>query len=447
LFEEVAKLIEEDGIDAWFELDASTLLGDDAANYDKVMDTLDVWFDSGVTHAGVLERRDYLDVPADLYLEGSDQHRGWFQSSLLAAVAMRGEAPYKQVMTHGFTVDGKGMKMSKSKGNVIPPQKVCNSLGADILRLWVASADYTREMSVSDEILKRMADSYRRIRNTTRFLLANLSGFDPAKDALAPEDMLALDRWVVDAAARLQEQIIADYDVYNFHSIYQAILNFCSVELGSFYLDVIKDRQYTMQTDSRGRRSCQTAVYHVLEALTRWFAPILSFTADEVWEAMPGERGATVFIDEWYEGLVRLDDSAAMAANYWQTLLSVRQGVSKQLETLRKDGDIGSSLQAEVALYVSPELKGELEKVGDELRFILLTSTASVELLENAPADAVDAESGEVTFKLLAKASSHEKCVRCWHYREDVGVDASHPELCGRCVENVAGDGEAREFA
>src|SRR5690606_30255032 len=280
LIEEVAKRIEEGGVDAWFDLDPAELLGAEAADYEKVQDILDVWFDSGVTHACVLEPRDELQFPADLYLEGSDQHRGWFQSSLLTSVAMRGVPPYRSVLTHGFTVDADGMKMSKSRGNVVAPQKVVDTLGADILRLWVASTDYRGEMAVSDEILKRMADAYRRIRNTARFLLANLAGFDPAQHALPFGELLALDQWVVDAAARLQDEIIAAYDAFQFHLVYQKVHNFCVVELGSFYLDVIKDRQYTTQADSRARRSAQTALYHISEALVRWVAPVLSFTAD-----------------------------------------------------------------------------------------------------------------------------------------------------------------------
>ncbi|HMQ13824.1 MAG TPA: class I tRNA ligase family protein, partial [Candidatus Competibacter phosphatis] len=303
LMEQVAQRIEQGGIDAWFELDPAELLGADAAEYDKVPDTLDVWFDSGTTHLSVLERRPELHFPAELYLEGSDQHRGWFQSSLLASVAMRGVAPYKGLLTHGFTVDAQGRKMSKSLGNVVAPQKVVNSLGADVLRLWAAATDYRGEMNVSDEILKRMADSYRRMRNTARFLLANLNGFDPAQHRLPPERMLALDRWAVDRTRRLQAEILEAYDQYLFHLIYQKIHNFCSVDMGSLYLDIIKDRQYTTQRDSIARRSAQTALYHIIEAMTRWLAPILSFTAEEIWRNLPGERGPSVFLTTWYDGL------------------------------------------------------------------------------------------------------------------------------------------------
>ncbi len=304
LIEQVAERVEQKGVDAWFELLPQDLLGkDEAGGYEKVHDTLDVWFDSGVTHACVLEQRDGLRSPADMYLEGSDQHRGWFQSSLLTSVAMNDRAPYKEVLTHGFTVDAKGEKMSKSKGNVVRPQDVMKTLGADIIRLWVAATDYRGEMSVSDEILKRTADAYRRIRNTTRFLLANLNGFDPAQNLVAPADMIELDRWAVDRAHRLQQDIVRAYRDYQFHLIYQKIHNFCVVDMGGFYLDVIKDRQYTTQAEGLPRRSCQTAMYHIVEAMSRWLAPILSFTADEVWQHVPGERAQSVFVATWYQGL------------------------------------------------------------------------------------------------------------------------------------------------
>ena len=293
LIEKVALAVEQQGIDAWFDMDASDLIGADAENYFKVTDTLDVWFDSGVSHACVLTRRDDLQRPADLYLEGSDQHRGWFQSSLLTSVATTGKAPYKAVLTHGFTVDAEGKKMSKSKGNTVSPQKVVNNLGADIIRLWVAATDYSAEMTVSDEILKRTADSYRRIRNTARYLLSNLNDFDPASNLVATEKLLPLDRWVLDRAYHLQLEILAAYESYQFHLIYQKVHNFCANELGSAYLDITKDRQYTMPADSLGRRSSQTAMYHILEALSRWIAPVLSFTADELWEFIPGQRNAS----------------------------------------------------------------------------------------------------------------------------------------------------------
>jgi isoleucyl-tRNA synthetase len=452
LIEAVALRIEQRGIDAWFDLDPAELIGAAAADYDKVTDTLDVWFDSGVSHACVLEPREGLQVPADLYLEGSDQHRGWFQSSLLTSVAMRGSAPYKAVLTHGFTVDAKGQKMSKSKGNVVAPQKVVDTLGADILRLWVASTDYRGEMAVSDEILKRTADAYRRIRNTARFLLANLAGFDPAQHMVAPGDLLALDHWALDRARELQAELVAAYDAYEFHLIYQKVHNFCSVDLGAFYLDIIKDRQYTTRADSRARRSAQTALYHIAEALARWLAPILSYTAEEIWRHIPGSRGESVFLTTWYPipGAVYSAEEQAkgMGLAFWQQVIEVRQAVNRELERLRVAGGIGASLDAEVDLYCGTEIHDQLAKLGDELRFALITSYARLHRVTTPPAEAVHAtlESGDEVWVAVA-ASAHAKCSRCWHHRDDVGRSGDHPELCGRCVENVAGVGEARRFA
>jgi isoleucyl-tRNA synthetase len=444
LVEKVAQKVAESGIQAWFDMEVSDLLDSDADKYEKVPDTLDVWFDSGVTHACVLDRRDGLSSPADLYLEGSDQHRGWFQSSLLSSVAMNGKAPYKACLTHGFTVDAQGKKMSKSIGNVISPQDVMKTLGADIIRLWVAATDYRAEMSVSNEILTRTADAYRRIRNTLRFLLSNLNGFDPASNVVANDQLIELDRWVIDRANQLQADIEAAYKDYNFHVIYQKILNFCSSDLGGFYLDVIKDRQYTMAADSLGRRSCQTAMYHIAEAMVRWLAPVMSFTADEAWGFMPGERSESVFLETWYEGLSAMPDAEA-SRERWAKIQAVRSEVSKQLEALRKEGVIGSSLEADVTLYADDALVSVLQGLGDELRFVTLTSSASLAPMADKSADAVSTELGGLA--LLAAKSAAEKCPRCWHHRSDVGANAEHPELCGRCVENVAGEGEERRYA
>ena len=448
LIKTVANDIEKEGIDAWFSKTAEDILGDDAASYDKVTDTLDVWFDSGVTHASVLEERDELSVPADLYLEGSDQHRGWFQSSLLTSVAIRGKAPYKAVLTHGFTVDADGKKMSKSLGNVIQPQKIFNSLGADILRLWVSSTDYSAEMSVSDEILKRTADSYRRIRNTSRFLLANLNGFNPDTDMLQEKDMLDLDKWAVAQTLQIQDEIIAAYKEYNFHVIYQKLHNFCSEDMGSFYLDVIKDRQYTTHKESIARRSAQTAIYHIIEAMTRWMAPILSFTADELWQQIPGKHSDSVLLETWYDKLFVLNSADIMNADFWSTIKETRTLVSKQLEQIRVDGKIGSSLDAEVKLFCSEKLYATLSALDDELRFVLITSYASVH--SNASAaesnEVYVLESGE-KISISVEKSAHTKCTRCWHLREDVGTHKEHPDLCGRCVENVEGKGETRHYA
>ena len=451
LIEEVALRVERHGIDAWFEMSATDLLGDEAEQYDKVTDTLDVWFDSGTTHQCVLERREELGFPADLYLEGSDQHRGWFQSSLLTSVAMHGTAPYRQVLTHGFTVDAKGQKMSKSKGNVVAPQKVVNSLGADILRLWVAATDYRNEMNVSDEILKRTADAYRRMRNTARFLLANINGFDPAKHLLEPAGMLMLDRWVVARAEQLQGEVTSAYEAYEFHHIYQKVHNFCANDLGGFYLDVIKDRQYTTRPDSVARRSAQTAMYHIVEALTRWLAPILSFTAEEIWRNIPGERAPSVLLSTWAE-LPQMfsagdEGMARFNMDFWQDVLALREIVGKELEKLRVAGDIGSSLDAEVDLYCDSAWLEKLGRLEDELRFVLITSYARLHPLEQRPEGAMDIDLDGAKLGIRVAPSAYAKCVRCWHHREDVGSSSQHPELCGRCIENVDGDGEPRRFA
>ena len=447
LFEQVARRIEQEGIKAWFSLTAEDLLGDEAKDYIKVTDTLDVWFDSGTTHYSVLQHDDRLDFPADMYLEGSDQHRGWFQSSLLTSCAMHKQAPYRQVLTHGFTVDSKGMKMSKSVGNVVAPIKVTNTLGADILRLWVAATDYSGEMSISDEILKRTADVYRRIRNTLRFLLANTNGFDPDHDLVKASELLALDRWIVAQALDLQNELQQLYDSYQFHTAVQKIHNFCSETLGGYYLDIIKDRQYTTQSNSLARRSCQTAMFHVLEAMTRWITPFLCFTADEVWENMPGKReDLGVFTAEWYQGLFAYE-SQVIKPEVWQLLELVRIEVTKNLEELRQKGSIGSALDAEVTIYADQGLIDELQSIGDELRFVLITSDAillPVSELNNA--EPVDI-STDHKIVVQAQASKHTKCVRCWHHRPDVGSHTKHPELCGRCIENVDGEGERRLYA
>ncbi|POX29086.1 isoleucine--tRNA ligase [Serratia marcescens] len=447
LMEEVAKRVEQDGIQAWWDLDAADILGAEAADYVKVPDTLDVWFDSGSTHASVVDvRPEFHGHSADMYLEGSDQHRGWFMSSLMISTAMKGKAPYKEVLTHGFTVDGQGRKMSKSIGNTVSPQDVMNKLGGDILRLWVASTDYTGEIAVSDEILKRSADSYRRIRNTARFLLANLNGFEPSTDCVAPEDMVVLDRWAVGRALAAQQDIEQAYANYDFHEVVQRLMQFCSVEMGSFYLDIIKDRQYTAKSDSVARRSCQTALYHIVEALVRWMAPIMSFTADEIWGFMPGKRAQYVFTEEWYDGLFGLAEGEPMNDAFWAELLKVRGEVNKVLEQARADKRLGGSLEAAVTLYADSELAARLNSLQDELRFVLLTSAASVAPLADAPADAQASELLK-GLKIAFSTAPGEKCPRCWHYTTDIGLVAEHADICGRCVSNVAGDGEKRNFA
>ena len=445
LIERVARRIEKAGIDAWFALDAAEFLGAEGADYDKVSDTLDVWFDSGVTHACVLRRRAALGAPADLYLEGSDQHRGWFQSALLTGIAAYGEAPFRAVLTHGFTVDGEGRKMSKSLGNIIPAKKALRELGADVLRLWLASTDTRNEVAVSAEIFKSAGDSYRRIRNTARFMLANLSGFDPARDRLPDERLLPLDRWAVDSAARLQDSIRGAYDSYQFHQVCQRLHNYCVLEMGGFYLDIIKDRQYTTPPQSLPRRSAQTALYRIVDAMARWMAPVLSFTAEEIWEHLPGEREPSVFLATWGEPLPRLSPRDELDGAFWAELIAVRAAVNKALEGLRAAGGLRGSLDAEVTLYCAEPLAARLHRLGDELRFVLITSAARVQPLAAAPerAAATDVDG----LRLLAAVSAAPKCPRCWHRREDIGGHAEHPGLCGRCVQNVVGAGEARRFA
>ena len=443
LMEVAAQRIEQDGIQAWYDLDDSELLGDEADQYDKVLDTLDVWFDSGVTHHSVVDARKELEGPADLYLEGSDQHRGWFQSSLLSSVAMKGTAPYKTVLTHGFTVDKNGKKMSKSLGNVIPPQEVINSMGADVLRLWIAATDYRSEMTISNEILQRTSDSYRRIRNTARYLLGNLDGFEPSM-ALPYEDMLSIDQWAVRLTAMMQKQIEESYENYQFHQIYQRLHQFCVIDMGGFYLDILKDRLYTTGKDSRARLSAQTAMQHILESLVRNLAPILSFTAEEIWGHMSGSRDDSVLLATRYEALDDFPHEPNADAK-WDTLISVRNEVLKQIEAVRTEGKIGSALDASVIVYCDGDLAATVNELADELRFVLITSDASCLPFAEAPAEAVSAEQDGL--KVLVSALEDTKCVRCWHRRPDVGTIEAHPELCGRCVENIDGSGESRDFA
>jgi isoleucyl-tRNA synthetase len=430
----VADRVEQGGVDVWYSLDPAELLGDEAKDYDRITDILDVWFDSGVTHEGVLLERG-LGKPADLYLEGSDQHRGWFQSSLLTGVAIDGKAPYRQCMTYGFTVDADGRKMSKSLGNVVAPQQVTDTLGADVLRLWIAATDNTKEMSVSNDILKRSSDAYRRIRNTARFLLGNLHGFDPSAHLRPLDDMVALDRWIVHRAWEVQERIIAAYDRYDFPEIVQALLNFCSVDLGSLYLDVTKDRLYTMPEDSRGRRSAQSAMYRIAEAFARWIAPILSFTADEMWNYIPGERKDNVLFATWYDGLAPLEDDAPLSAKDFDALLALREQVAKVLEPMRAGGEIGAALEAEIGLRCGVSDQNWLAPLADELRFLFISGDVGIIADEDAHATAV-----------IATPTRKTKCVRCWQHRADVGSVAAHPELCGRCVANIEGPGEDRRW-
>jgi isoleucyl-tRNA synthetase len=449
LMEQVAQRVEKEGADAWYALDARDLLGAEVDDYEKVTDILDVWFDSGVTHFCVLDQRTNLArKPGDkvMYLEGSDQHRGWFHSSLLTSVAMHGKAPYDEVLTHGFTVDEQGRKMSKSLGNGIEPQDVIKNYGADILRLWIASADYRNEMALSETILKRVADSYRRIRNTARFLLGNLHGFDPDKHLVPVADSLLLDQWAVQQAHDVQAAVTAAYARYDFPEVVQRVQNFCTNEMGALYLDITKDRLYTMQENSRGRRSAQSAMYRILEALVRWIAPVLSFTAEEIWQQMPGKRDESVLSETWYPGLEALQ-GAAEQRKFWNDLLAIRDGAAKFLEGMRGAGQIGSSLDAELTLYADVGWRERLQTFGEESRFFFLVSDVQFADAAMAPsgAQAIALDGGDV--RIASRVSDNAKCIRCWHHRPDVGSHPNHPEICGRCVENLpGGPGETRRF-
>lgn len=440
VMEKIAKRIEADGIDAWFNSDGSDFI-DDYLDYEKASDVLDVWFDSGVTHHAVLKARDELTEPADIYLEGSDQHRGWFHSSLLTGVAINNRAPYKQVLTHGFVVDKDGKKMSKSVGNVISPKQILDTMGGDILRLWVASADYRNEITISDEILKRVADGYRRIRNTARFLIGNLHDFDSETQLVDLANCTKLDQWIISLAKDLQDEITSDFNSYQFHNIYQKLHHFCSQDLGAFYLDVLKDRLYTCKVGSDARNSAQTAMHHILQAMIRWIAPIMTYTADEIWSSIGNQEN--VLFEEWYQfpETIKTDELD------WNLVQKLRASTTKLLEELRGKGEIGSSLDANVELYVDNNIYNEIKSLNDELRFVLITSQASIDKLENKPVDATSIQFDEQTVFLRVTKASGEKCVRCWHIRDNVGSNPNHPEICSRCVENIEGIGETREFA
>lgn len=458
LLETVCKQVEQQGIEAWFSLDGDAFLAQhapvNAAQYKKVTDTLDVWFDSGATHYAVVRSAHHASLSAaanvreaahqpvaDLYLEGSDQHRGWFQSSLLTGCAIDGNAPYKALLTHGFVVDGAGHKMSKSKGNVVAPQKVMDTYGADILRLWVASTDYSGELTISDEILKRVADGYRRIRNTLRFLLSNLADFDASKDLLPVDQWLEIDRYALHLTQQLQNGILADYDKYEFHLAVQKFVSFCSEDLGGFYLDILKDRLYTSGETSHARRAAQSALHHITHAMMRLMAPILSFTADEIWQTLGLDKVATVFEEDWY--VLPAHDLSKFSLDTWCELRKARtpaafnQNINKAIEEKRAEGVIGSSLQAELEIYLRDEELFEMfQRVGDDLKFVYIVSDVK---LYKVPSGLEE--------KVIVKPSTHKKCDRCWHYRADVGSDEAHPTICGRCVSNLFGRGEVRKYA
>ena len=437
IIENVATLIEQEGVQAWHDIEISELI-EDSEYYFKVTDCLDVWFDSGVTHASVLSENEELNFPADLYLEGSDQHRGWFQSSLLTSMAINGEPPYKGVLTHGFVVDSEGKKMSKSIGNVISPQKIWDTMGSDVLRAWIASTDYTKEIVLSDDILKRTSDSYRRIRNTVRFLLGNLSDFKH-DDRVSKDIFTELDKWMISRTKSLQEEIRKDYENFHFHQAFQKIHNFCANDLGGFYLDILKDRLYTAKTDSDARRSAQTALSNILQALLRWISPVLSFTAEEAWLLMK-EDEESVHLLEWFEdwhdfGELRISDDD------WNKVLEIRSEVNKHIEEARNQEIIGSSLDADIELNCSKELKEFLDIFEEELRFIFITSDAKVNLSDKGSVTGIEG------LKIKVAKTQNQKCIRCWHSRPEVGTIKHHETICQRCFENVKGKGEIRLFA
>ena len=445
IMQTVAAEIQKSGIEAWWSLDPKTLLGADAEQYEKVSDVLDVWFESGCTNLTVVKKRpEFHQQRADLYVEGVDQYRGWLMSSMVLATAITHQAPYKQVLSHGFTVDSTGRKMSKSLGNGIEPNDIINEYGADILRLWVASTEYTKEMTLSKQILQSISDMYRRIRNTGRYMLSSLHDFDPKTDMVASQDMLALDRWAVDAAYQMQQKILEDYEQFQFHKILKNIMHFCSIQMGAFYFEIIKDRQYTLQSDSRARRSSQTAIYHILQAFVRWIAPILSFTADEIWQYMPGEHGKYVFTDSWYEHLFPIDTDTTLNADFWQYIQQMRNDVNKAIENGRNQKLFAQSLEVEVSIYAKPEAVAYLARLNDELRFVFLTSKVAVTQTDNWPTDALCSETGQ--YAITVHKTAAKKCTRCWHHVEDVGAHSEHPEICPRCVENLHGAGEKRLY-
>ena len=452
LIEEIAQRVEKAGIECWFELQPQDLLGSEGKNYQRLNYTLDVWFDSGVTHASVLREFPYQHFPADMYLEGSDQHRGWFQSSLLTALADADSPPYKAVLTHGYTVDSEGRKMSKSLGNVIAPQTVIKDYGAEILRLWVASTDYRNEIAVSDDIFRATSDVYRRIRNTVRFMLSNLYDFTPTSDALEVKDLLPLDRWVLASAAELQKNLISTYHKYHFAALCKQIHLFCLEDMGGFYLDIIKDRLYVMPSNSHGRRSAQTVLWHILEALVRWLAPLISFTAEEIWQALPpaaDERPSSVFLTTWYDFSAILPQDSEPAQTTLNQLKTLKQQVNKSLAAAKAQDDIDSGLSATLHINLPPPLHELLAEMANELHYLLIVSQVTLGQLPrgtNNDAHATQEQIATQPLDITVTRSAFTKCQRCWHHRSDVGDDLTHPELCGRCIDNITGNGEVRQW-
>ncbi|QCI17403.1 isoleucine--tRNA ligase [Buchnera aphidicola (Aphis helianthi)] len=445
IMKKIIKKVELEGIQVWWNIDLKEILGIEYNLYDQIFDILDVWFESGNTHTSIeYKNKQNIINRADMFLEGSDQHRGWFMSSLMISMLITQKAPYSEVLTHGFVVDGKGQKMSKSIGNTISPNDIINTLGADILRLWVASSNYSNDISISNEILKRTSDIYRRIRNTARFMLANINDFNPDKNIVSQKNMIHLDQWAVSHTKIVQEEIITFYNKYNFHGVIQRLMHFCSIEMGSFYLDIIKDRQYTLQKNSLERRSCQTAIYYIIHALVRWISPILSFTANEIWDYLPGKHSKYVFTEEWFDKLFDLNINTVFNHQFWNEIIAIKNEINKFIEEEIKNKQINNSLEASIILYVRPEIKEKLNLLGDELKFIFLTSHVVVENYDVAPKNTKTSLLFS-KFKISLKKSKEKKCQRCWHYNIS-NLNQNNHEICTRCISNTQGNGEKRIF-
>ncbi|QCI22606.1 isoleucine--tRNA ligase [Buchnera aphidicola] len=446
LMEKIAKKVELEGIQAWWNMNLDEILGKEHNSYEKVLDILDVWFESGNTHTSIeYHNKKYTKKNADMYLEGSDQHRGWFMSSLIISTLITNKAPYSEVLTHGFVVDEKGQKMSKSIGNTISPNDVVNTSGADILRLWIASSNYSNDISISHEILKRSSEIYRRIRNTARFMLANINDFDPKKDIISKDKMIFLDKWAIGQTKIVQEEIINLYKNYNFHAIVQRLMYFCSIEMGSFYLDIIKDRQYTLKVDSQERRSSQTAIYYIINSLVRWIAPILSFTADEIWSYLPNKNCQYVFMEEWFDKLFYLDQDDLFNYQFWNEIIKIKNEINKFLEEAIKNKTINNSLEASIVLYVSTKLLNKLKILGKEIKFIFLTSDIELKLYDIAP---INTKKSKIIpdLKISLEKVKGKKCPRCWHYFNFSKSNIKNSNICNRCILNTTGHGEKRIF-
>ncbi|BAB12867.1 isoleucine--tRNA ligase [Buchnera aphidicola str. APS (Acyrthosiphon pisum)] len=442
----IAKKVELEGLQVWWNIDSKEILGEEYQSYEKILDILDVWFESGNTHTTInYKNKNYTKKNADMFLEGSDQHRGWFMSSLIISTLISEKKPYSEVLTHGFVVDGKGQKMSKSIGNTISPNEIVDTLGADILRLWVASSNYSNDISISNEILKSSSDIYRRIRNTARFMLANISDFDPKKNIISKENMVLLDKWAIGQTKIVQEEIIQHYNNYNFHAVIQRLMYFCSIEMGSFYLDIIKDRQYTLKKHSQERRSSQTAIYYIINSLVRWIAPILSFTADEIWSYLPENNSQYVFMEEWFDKLFYLDQDDLFNYQFWNEIITIKHEINKFLEEAIQNKTINNSLETSIILYVSHELSNKLKILEQETKFIFLTSDIQIKLYDTAPKNAKKSKIVPYLKVSLEKIKG-KKCPRCWHYFNFTKKNIKNSDICNRCILNTIGNGEKRIF-